>query len=99
MPPEPLTVHPWLAGFRPHDQPMVRAWFSYAVSQGANRPEVIVAMVQRVVAAKLDWSVSPTSIRLCEATLAALAHRRPEALAYAQTLLPRGQGGGLSSTA
>jgi hypothetical protein len=78
---------------------MVRAWFAYAVSQGANRPEVIVDMVTRVVSAKLDWSVSTTSIVLCEATLAALAHRRPEALAYARTLLPGGQDGGLSSTA
>jgi hypothetical protein len=48
-------VHPWLRGFRPQDQPMIRAWFSYCISQGARRPEVLVDMVQRVVAAKLDW--------------------------------------------
>jgi hypothetical protein len=83
------TVHPWLAAFRPPDRPMVSAWFSYCLSQGARRPEVLVDMVQRVVAAKLDWSVSPTSVALCEVTLAALAHRRGEALAYAQTLLTR----------
>jgi hypothetical protein len=81
------TLHPWLAPFRPPDRPMIRAWFSYCLSQGARQPETIVDMVQRVVAAKLDWSVSPTSIALCEATLAALAHRRGEALSYATTLL------------
>ena len=75
--PETLTpIHPWLAAFRPHDRPMVSAWFGYCVSQGARRPEAVVEMVQRVVAAKLAWSVSPTSIALCEATLASLAHRR-----------------------
>jgi hypothetical protein len=68
---------------------MVRAWFSYAVSQGARRPEAIVEMVHRVVSAKREWSVSPTSTTLCEATLAALAHRRGEVLAYAATLLTR----------
>ena len=81
------TLDPWLAGFRPSDRPLVRAWFHYCVSQGARRPEAVVEMVQRVVSAKLNWSVSPTSIALCEATLAALAHRRAEALAYAATLL------------
>ena len=51
MPPTPdtMTVHPWLAGFRPPDRPMVRAWFAYTVSQGARRPEAIVEMVHRVV--------------------------------------------------
>jgi hypothetical protein len=83
------TLHPWLKAFRPHDRPMVRAWFAYALSQGARRPEVIVDMIERVVSAKKEWSVRPTSITLCEATLAALAHRRGEALSYAQTLLAR----------
>jgi hypothetical protein len=81
-------VHPWLAGFRPQDQLMIRAWFSYCLSQGAKHPDTFVDMVQRVVSAKLDWSVSPTSITLCETTLVALAHRRREALSYATTLLP-----------
>ena len=82
-----VPIHPWLAAFRPADRHLVKAWFNYAVSQGAKRPEAVVEMVQRVVAAKLAWSVSPTSVTLCEATLAALAHRRAEALSYAQALL------------
>ena len=65
----------------------MRAWFSYALSQGARRPEAIVELVGHLVASKLDWSVHPTSITLCETTLAALAHRRAEALAYAATCL------------
>jgi hypothetical protein len=85
-------VHPWLAGFAPQDRPMISAWFSYAVSQGARRPEVVVDTVARVVAAKLEWSVSTTSIALCRLTLVALTHRRPEALSYAQTLLERQEG-------
>ena len=84
---ETLTVHPWLAGFRPPDRPLIRAWFGYAVSQGTRRPEAVVEMVARMVGDKLSWSVSPTSISLCETTLAALVHRRREALAYAQTVL------------
>ena len=83
----PAPVHPWLAGFRAADRPMVSAWFAYALSQGARRPEVRVDLVGRVVASKLAWSVSSTSIQLCEATLASLAHRRPEALSYATALL------------
>lgn len=81
------AIHPWLMAFRPQDRPLVRAWFAYAHSQGARRPEALVEMVQRLVASKLEWSVSPTSITLCEATLASLAHRRGQALAYAATLL------------
>jgi len=81
------VLYPWLAGFPAADRPMISAWFAYALSQGARRPEVLVEMVQRVVAAKLEWSVSATSITLCEATLAALAHRRAEALSYAAALL------------
>ena len=81
------TLDPWLAGFRPADRHMIRAWFNYCISQGARRPEAVVDMVQRVVAAKLDWSVSATSQTLCETTLAALAHRRTQALTYATTLL------------
>ena len=89
----PATVtHPWLAHFRPQDQPMIRAWFSYCISQGARRPEAVVEMVTRVVASKLAWSVSPTSVTLCEATLASLVHHRALALDYAQTLLARDQG-------
>ena len=68
---------------------MIRAWFSYAVSQGARRPEVLVELVQRLVSAKLAWAVSPTSVELCEATLAALVHHRGQALDYAQTVLAR----------
>ena len=81
------ALHPWLAGFRPQERPLVRAWFGYAVTQGARRPEAILDLVQRVVSAKLDWSVSATSQTLCATTLAALVHRRTEALAYAATLL------------
>jgi hypothetical protein len=84
-----VQLHPWLAAFRPQDQPMIRAWFGYGLSQGAKHPDTLVDMVQRVVSAKLDWSVSPTSITLCEVTLAALAHRRGEALSYAAQLLAR----------
>jgi hypothetical protein len=78
---------PWLEAFAQHQQPMVRAWFSYALSQGARRPEVVVEMVERVVAAKLEWSVSPTSVQLCQIVLDALAHRNADALAYAASLL------------
>ena len=90
MTPGPETasaLHPWLAAFRPQDQPMIRAWFAYGLSQGCRTPESLVQLVSRLVSAKLAWSVSPTSTQLCEATLASLAHRRPEALAYAATLL------------
>ena len=85
--PEAPPVHPWLAPFRPPDRLMVRAWFNCAVSQGARRPEAVVEMVSRLVGDKLSWSVSATSLTLCETTLAALAHRRGEALAYAAALL------------
>jgi hypothetical protein len=47
-------VHPWLAPFRPQDQPMIRAWFGYCVSQGAKRPEAVVEMVTRMVGDKLS---------------------------------------------
>lgn len=80
-------LHPWLQAFLPHHRPVVRAWFGYAVSQGAKTPEAIVQVVQRLVSTKLEFSVSPTTTTLCEITLASLAHRRGEALAYAQTLL------------
>ena len=80
-------LHPWLAPFRPQDQPMIRAWFAYCVSQGARRPEAVVEMVTRMVGDKLSWSVSATSITLCEATLAALVHHRTQALDYAAALL------------
>jgi hypothetical protein len=92
MPDTTTALHPWLAGFRAADRPMVRAWFGYALSQGARRPEALVEVVQRVVAAKRAWSVSATSITLCEVTLAALAHRRGEALSYAQAILRRHKG-------
>ena len=80
-------VHPWLAGFRPQDQPVIRAWFSYGISQGCRTPESLVQLVSRQASAKLDWAVSTTSKTLCEATLVALVHRRGEALSYAQALL------------
>ena len=77
------TLHPWLAlsaAGSPPDPGMVQL----CVSQGARRPEALVEMVARMVGDKLSWScVATTSISLCEATLAALAHRRGEALAYA----------------
>ena len=85
--PDAPALHPWLAAFRPQDQPMIRAWFSYAVSQGARRPEAVVEMVQRVVSAKLAWSVSPTSTQLCETTLAAHELHRVLAMDYARALL------------
>lgn len=69
---ETVMLDPWLSQFPPQDRPMIRAWFGYAVSQGSRRPEVVVEMVGRLISSKLAWSVSPTSITLCEATLAAL---------------------------
>jgi hypothetical protein len=91
--PDTLTLHPWLKGFLPHQRPLVSTWFSYGLSQGCRTPESLVQLVGRLVASKLEWSVSPTSIQLCETTLAALAHRRREALSYAQTLLEQAPSG------
>ena len=92
MPPETVpAVHPWLQAFPAHQRPLISAWFSFAQSQGCRTPESLVEMVQRLVASKLEWSVSPTSVQLCEITLASLAHRRHEALAVAGGVLaPRG---------
>jgi hypothetical protein len=93
MPDAAVQVHPWLKPFPAHQRPLVAAWFGYAVSQGARQPGAVVALVSRLVADKLAWSVSSTSTELCETTLASLAHRRTEALQYAQTLLEaRGAG-------
>jgi hypothetical protein len=86
------TLDPWLAPFAPQHRPTIRAWFGYCVSQGARRPEEVVEMVSRIVASKLEWSVSPTSITLCETTLASLVHRRREALAYATSVLKKEMG-------
>jgi hypothetical protein len=87
--PEVLPDHPWLASFPAEQRPPVRMWFSYCLSQGARRPEVLLDMVQRIVTSKREWSVSLTSIALCDALLAALRDRRGEALDYARTLLYR----------
>jgi hypothetical protein len=87
MPETVSTVHPWLAPFPPHQRPLVAAWFHYALTQGCQTPESMVQLVQPLVASKLEWAVSPTSITLCETTLASLAHRHLEALAFAQTVL------------
>ena len=41
MTPGPETasaLHPWLAAFRPQDQPMIRAWFAYGLSKAVARP-------------------------------------------------------------
>jgi hypothetical protein len=92
--PAPDPLHPWLAAFAPHQRSLVSAWFAYAWSQGTRTPEELVALVQRLVTSKLEWSVSPTSTTLCEVTLASLAHRRGEALAYAQRLLDHAQSTG-----
>src|SRR5262249_25676407 len=45
----PPQVHPWLAQFPPRHQHYVRAWFAYAISQGARQPDVVVSMVSRLV--------------------------------------------------
>ena len=80
-------VHPWLRPFSPPQRALVAAWFFYGVTQGASTPDALVRLVGRVVAGKLAGSVSPPVIALCDVTLAALVHRRGEALQYAQTLL------------
>jgi hypothetical protein len=87
MPDALMEVHPWLQPFPAHQRPLVAAWFGYGISQGCRTPASLVQLVQRVVASKLEWSVSPPSIEVCETTLASLAHRRGAALAYAQMLL------------
>ena len=56
----PPAPDAWLALFPPYQRALVGAWFGYALTQGARDPATVVAMVQRVVSAKLAWSVSPT---------------------------------------
>ena len=55
--------------------------------QGAQTPDALLAIVTRLVNHKLDWSTTPQTRQLCSTTLLALAHRRADALDYAQTLL------------
>ena len=95
----PETVHPWLAQFPLAGRHYVIAWFAYARSQGAQTPEAVLQIVERVCSRKMEWSMSASTEALCRGVLLALVHQRPQALAYAQTLLPRGQARGLSSPA
>jgi hypothetical protein len=68
-------------------------WFTYSASQGARRPDVLLSMVERIVSDKKEWSVSLTSIALCDALLTALWDRRGEAMDFARTLLyQKGEG-------
>ena len=85
----PPTLDPWLAHFPPQAQPLVRAWFAYAAGQGPQTADALLAMVERVVSHKLDWSTTPGTRHTCETTLLALCHQRAGARAYACTFLPQ----------
>jgi hypothetical protein len=81
------TLDPWLAHFPEASRVLVAAWFAYAAGQGAQTPEELLAVVTRLVSAKLDWSVVPETRQTCSTTLLALVHRRREALDYARAVL------------
>lgn len=88
MPPETVpAVHPWLAQFPTAGRHYIVAWFGYARSQGAQTPEAVLQIVERVCARKLEWSMSASTETLCRGVLLALVHQRPLAEAYAQTFL------------
>jgi hypothetical protein len=81
------TVHPWLAQFPAPAQPLVQAWFAYAVSQGAQTPDGLLEIVERIVSRKMDWSTTPETRQVCSMVLLALCHQRAGARAYAATCL------------
>lgn len=85
--PEPQTVHPWLAQFPPEAQVLVIAWFHYAMSQRPQTPDGLLAIVERLIGHKLDWSTTTTTREACHRTLLALTHQRAGARSYAATLL------------
>jgi hypothetical protein len=84
---ETLPLDPWLRQFSPQAQPLVTAWFGYAVTQGAQSPEGVLEIVARVCGRKLEWSTTPATRELCSTLLLALCHQRAKARAYAASLL------------
>jgi hypothetical protein len=84
----PARLDPWLSHFPALAQPLVTAWFAYAASQGAQTPDALLTIVERVVSHKLDWSTTLQTRHTCQMTLLALCHQRAGARAYAATLLP-----------
>ena len=82
-----VTLDPWLAQFPTQAQPLVIAWFAYAASQRPQTPDGLLAIVERVVSRKLDWSPTPETRQVCRTTLLALCHQRAGAWGYAGTFL------------
>ena len=89
---ETETVTTWLSQFPPEAQPLITAWFAYAVSQRPQSPEAVLVVVARLCAHKMDWSTTPPSREACHLTLLALCHQRAGALAYAASLLAQKEG-------
>ena len=83
------TLDPWLAQFPEASQPLIIAWFAYAASQGAQTPEALLAIVERLVSHKLDGSTTPQTRQMCRTTLLARRYQRAAARAYACTFLPQ----------
>jgi hypothetical protein len=76
-----------LAPFPPHQQAIVRAWFS-AVRLPGQTPEDLLHRVAETVSRCLDWGpVARDTEQLCEQVLLALLHQREQARAFAQTFL------------
>jgi hypothetical protein len=86
------TLDPWLAQFPPEMQPLVTAWFAYAAGQGAQTPDALLAIVERMVSHKLDWSTTPETREACNRTVLALCHQRAGARGYACTFLAQKEG-------
>ena len=81
------TPAAWLAQFPPEAQPLIAAWFAYAVGQRPQTPDGLLAIVKRVVSRKLDWSVTPGTREVCTRVLLALCDQRAGARTYAATVL------------
>ena len=67
--PDTLTpVHPWLAQFPAHRQPIVRSWFA-AVRLPGQSAEDLLHRVAETVSRRLDWQpVARDTQQLCEQT-------------------------------
>jgi hypothetical protein len=80
----------WLATFPETTHASVRSWFAYAISSGAQSPEAIIMVVERLVGKKLDWATTTETRVLCHTTLQACRCNRAAALAYAAKVLQEG---------
>ena len=87
---EPMTTpDPWVTQFAAEAQPLIVAWFSYAASQRPQTPEALLAIVERLISNKLDWSTPPETRQVCTLTLLALRHQRAGARSYAASVLKK----------